>query len=104
MKRKSSHGTDLASSGPPGSSSSRESARRSSLQLSTLPIGARRHEHEQTVTVNKIQLQACIDSLRRAKGAAESAGQLCAKALRAFLSEASCIQNCQDVLETYLQE
>ena len=90
-------GTIAASS----SASSQQQHRVPSLALSTLPIVARRAGHEEMITVNRIQLQACVDSLRRAKSAAESAGQLCAKASRAFLSEAACIQNCQDVLETY---
>jgi len=55
------------------------------------------------VTVNKVELLACIDSLKRAKAAAESAQQLCAKASRVFGNEASCIGNCQEVLESYLQ-
>ena len=69
-----------------------------------MPIRARRHGHEETVVLNKIQVQACVDSLTRAQAAAESAGQLCAKASRAFFSQAACIQNCQEVLETYLQD
>ena len=48
------------------------------------------------------QLKACIDSLRRAKTAAESACHLCGKAARAFGEEAACIQSCQEVLESYL--
>ena len=55
------------------------------------------------VSINKVGLQACIDSLKRAKAAAESAQQLCAKAAQVFGNEASCIGNCQEVLETYLE-
>jgi hypothetical protein len=85
-----------------GSSSSRFTERRLAV-----PIGARggaRRAHEETLHVSRIQVQACVDSLRRAHSSAESAGQLCAKAAKAFFSEAACIQNCQDVIETYLND
>ena len=55
------------------------------------------------VTMSNVELQACIDWLKRAKAAAKSAQQLCAKAARVFGNEATCIGNCQDVLESYLQ-
>ena len=55
------------------------------------------------VSINKVGLQACIDSLKRAKAAAESAQQLCAKAAQVFGNEASCIGNCQEILESYLE-
>ena len=54
------------------------------------------------VMLNVGQLKACIDSLRRAKTAAESACHLFGKAARAFGEEAACIQSCQEVLESYL--
>ena len=55
------------------------------------------------VSINKVGLQACIDSLKRAKAAAESAQQLCAKAAQVFGNEATCIGNCQEVLESFLE-
>lgn len=54
------------------------------------------------IMLYRVQMQACIDSLKRAKSAAESACHLCSKAARAFGEEAACIQSCQDVLQSYL--
>ena len=59
---------------------------------------------EGSVTLYRQQLQACVDSLRWAHSAAESACQLCRKASLAFGEEAACIASCQDVLESYLQD
>jgi hypothetical protein len=72
----------------------------------TLSLALRRSnivlENPAKIQLNASQLKACIDSLRRAKTAAESACLLCGKAARAFGEEAACIQSCQDVLESYL--
>ena len=54
------------------------------------------------VIVNKIQLQACIDALRRAKAAADGAHHLCANASRAFAQEASVFGQCEDALAIYI--
>ena len=69
--------------------------------LSLRTPGGRGDPH-QKVVLTKVQLQACVDSLKRAKTAAESACHLCSKASRAFGEEAACIQSCQEVLESYL--
>ena len=66
--------------------------------------GAASHVQPQQVLISKIQLQACVDSLKRAHTAADSAGHLCSKASRAFFEEAACISNCKAVLESYLVE
>jgi hypothetical protein len=57
----------------------------------------------QNITLPRYQMKACVDSLQRARNAAESAGQLCGRASRAFYEEAACITSCQDVLESYMQ-
>jgi hypothetical protein len=67
-----------------------------------IPIGAR--NNTKRITLERAQLKACVDSLKRARMASESAGQLCGRASRAFYEEAACITNCQDVLESYLAE
>lgn len=57
---------------------------------------------EATITMNGMQLMACIDSLKRARTAATSAANLAAKASRAFQEEAVVIRQCEDVLKSYL--
>ena len=52
--------------------------------------------------LSKMQLRACVDSLKRAKVSAESAANLCSKAARAFNEEVQCIQQCVDVVESYV--
>ena len=47
------------------------------------------------------QLDACVDSLRRAHNAAEASAALCIKAAKAFQEEAKCIKACCDVLESF---
>jgi len=64
---------------------------------------ARVQNHSDKVIFTRVQVQACIDSLKRAKTAADSAGQLCSKASRAFYEEASNIQSCCDVLQSYIE-
>lgn len=78
--------------------SSSSGARGSQLALA---IGAR-SQHAKNITLPRAQLKACIDSLKRARLAAESAGGLCGRASRAFYEEAACITGCQDVLESYM--
>jgi hypothetical protein len=68
-----------------------------------LVIGAR-SQHARNITLPRAQLKACVDSLKRARMAAESSGQLCGRASRAFYEEAACITGCQDVLESYLAD
>ena len=53
------------------------------------------------IRMNRPMIQACVDSLRRAKLSAEAASQLAAKASRAFTEEAQCMQQCADILQTY---
>ena len=77
---------------PPGHTIERRKRPRSSTSTS----GTRE------IRLSEVQLGACVDSLRRARIAAESAGQLCAKAARAFHEEASCIGSCVEVLESYM--
>ena len=43
-----------------------------------------------------------MESLKRAKAAAESAGHLCSKAAKVFKEEAQSIGQCCDVVENYL--
>ena len=82
-----------------------KSSSSSSSAVQLVPAkGKGNHEGSQHVLLNKVQLRACIDSLNRGKVAAESAGQLCSKAARAFYEEAACITNCREVLESYLPE
>jgi hypothetical protein len=80
--------------------SSSGSGSRGPRQLA-LAIGAR-NQHAKNITLPRAQLKACIDSLKRARLAAESAGGLCGRASRAFYEEAACITGCQDVLESYM--
>ena len=54
------------------------------------------------MTLSRVQLDSCIDSLRRAGVAADSARQLCEKAASVFAKEAKCVRACQTVLESYL--
>jgi hypothetical protein len=91
-----------AGQGRDGSGGSSGSGRPSSSTLA-LAIGAR-SLHAKAITLPRAQLKACVDSLKRARLAAESAGQLCGRASRAFYEEAACITGCQDVLESYLAE
>lgn len=56
----------------------------------------------EVISMSTPQLKACIDSLRRAKDASQSAAALCSKAARAFQEEADVIENCKGVLESYL--
>ncbi len=55
------------------------------------------------ITLSEMQVRACVDSLKRAKVSAESAANLCAKAARAFNEEVTCIQQCVEVIESYVQ-
>jgi len=55
------------------------------------------------VEMPRQQLMACVDAMRRAKTAVESACMLCGKASRAFAEETVTIQNCLEVVESYLQ-
>jgi hypothetical protein len=75
----------------------------SSSTALAIPIGAS-NLNARNITLPRAQLKACIDSLKRARLAAESAGGLCGRASRAFYEEAACITGCQDVLESYLAE
>ena len=54
------------------------------------------------VQLSEMQIRACVDSLKRAKTSAESAGNLCSKAARAFNEEVKCIQQCVEVVESYV--
>ncbi len=76
---------------------------RSSRDSGTLAVFNRGGPPTEKVVLTKVQLQACIDSLKRAESAAESACHLCSKASRAFGEEAVCIRSCRDVLESYTQ-
>ena len=57
----------------------------------------------ENIALSLTQLKTCVDSIKRAKAAAESACVLCSKASRAFGEEAQCLQSCQDVLESLMQ-
>ena len=57
----------------------------------------------ENVVLSLTQLKTCVDSIKRAKSAAESACVLCSKASRAFGEEAQCLQSCQDMLESLMQ-
>lgn len=57
---------------------------------------------EDTIAMSRVQMQACLDSLKRARTAAESAAHLCRKAQKAFDEEAKAINSCAEVIETYL--
>ena len=57
----------------------------------------------ENVVLSLTQLKTCVDSIKRAKAAAESACVLCSKASRAFGEEAQCLQSCQDMLESLMQ-
>jgi hypothetical protein len=83
------------------SGGSSASGGRSSTAL--VPIGARQ-QNAKNITLPRAQLKACVDSLKRARMAAESSGQLCGRASRAFYEEAACITGCQDVLESYVAD
>ena len=61
----------------------------------------RARAHENQIVLSKIELQACIDSLVRARNSVDSAVSLCGKAQRAFMEEAQCIRQCVEVLQTY---
>lgn len=74
----------------------------SSSSSSAVAVRGTRTTAEATIQVNGVQLVACIDSLRRARTAAESAANLAAKASRAFNEEAVVIRQCEDVLRSYL--
>ena len=74
----------------------------SSSSTSAVSQSGTRTTAEATIQVNGVQLVACIDSLRRARTAAESAANLAAKASRAFNEEAAVIRQCEDVLRNYL--
>jgi len=52
--------------------------------------------------VSDIDIRSCVDALRRAKNAADTAASLCSKASRAFTEEGVVIGNCMSVLESYL--
>ena len=54
------------------------------------------------ITLSRVQIQAMVDSLRRAHTAAESAATLASKANRAFCEEARVIYQCEQVLASYL--
>ena len=77
---------------------------RLAVSSSLVPLHRSMPHTEGSVTLYRQQLQACVDSLRRAHSTAQSACQLCSKASRAFGEEAACIASCQDVLESYLQD
>ena len=62
-------------------------------------VGKRPHDE---IKLSRVMVQACVDSLKRAKISAESAGQLAAKASRAFHEEANTLQQCAEVLQTYV--
>ena len=54
------------------------------------------------IELPEMQLRACVDSLKRAKVSSESAAHLCSKAARAFNEEVHVIQQCIDVVESYV--
>ena len=54
------------------------------------------------IALSEVQLRACVDSLKRAKVSAESAAHLCTRAGQAFKEEARCIEQCAEVVESYL--
>ena len=54
------------------------------------------------VVLSEVQLRACVDSLKRAKVSAESAAHLCTRAGQAFQEEVRCIEQCTEVVESYL--
>ena len=54
------------------------------------------------VVLSEVQLRACVDSLKRAKVSAESAAHLCTRAGQAFKEEVRCIEQCAEVVESYL--
>ena len=56
------------------------------------------------IELPEMQLKACVDSLKRAKVSSESAAHLCAKAARAFNDEVHVIQQCIDVVESYVPQ
>jgi hypothetical protein len=82
---------------------SRGNARGSSSTQLAIGAGAR-GQNAKNITLPRAHLQACVDSLKRARMAAESAAQLCGRASRAFYEEAACITSCQDVLESYVAD
>lgn len=55
------------------------------------------------ISLSRLQVQAMVDTLRRAHTAAESAAMLAAKVSRAFAEEALVIDHCEAVLSSYLQ-
>ena len=70
--------------------------------LSSRPRSSASSAGTRMVQLSEMQLMACLDSLKRAKVSAESAAHLCSKAARAFNEEVLCIQQCVDVVESYV--
>ena len=54
------------------------------------------------LVLTRAQAQAMVDSLKRAKSATQAASQLCKKASKVFDEEACCIDQCMQVLESYM--
>ena len=62
------------------------------------------HRSSDMVMLNKAQLQNISDGLRRARGAAEAAETFCSKASRAFSEGPRVIDDCQQVLDSYIRD
>ena len=61
------------------------------------------HSNPDEVVFTKSGMQNIIDSLRRARTAAEAAESLCSKAARAFAEESRTIDECKQVVESYVR-
>ena len=67
-------------------------------------IPASRSSATDKIVLSRVEVTAMMDSLRRGRVAAESAGMLAAKASRAFAEEAKVIEQCETVLASYLDD
>jgi len=76
--------------------------RRASESLIALAGARVSNRADDDIVLNRAQVQAMVDSLKRAKLAAETAGALAARASRAFGEEALVIGSCADALAAYL--
>lgn len=69
-----------------------------------LRLSERMPQPDDDIILSRQELLACVDSLRRAKRAAEAAANVAAKASRAFADEARTIQDCMDVITAYAMQ
>ena len=64
--------------------------------------GAGQARHVRQITLNSQQVEACVDTLKRAVASAEAAASICGRAHRAFMQEVTALTKCLGHFEEIL--